>query len=242
MPVRRVAEPVLYAYCMRRAGELAPPAGLAGVGEGAVRLVERGALGVWISEVAEVRATLDAVRAHDRVVSTALRSATPLPIRFGARFADRAALEAMLAGREGELLAALERVAGRVEMGLALVWAEPPAEAAPEPQAAPSSGREYLERRQRARRAGARRRERADALAHAAEELLCLGDAPALRTLCPAPEVAARLAHLVRREELAGYRARAAELSRELPEVVPHVTGPWAPYSFVRSDDAAHAG
>lgn len=231
---------MLHAYCVRRAGDPAPAAGLVGVGGAAVLLVERGALGVWASEAHEVRATLEAVRAHDRVVSTALGSATPLPVRFGGRFADRAAVEAMLAEREAELIAGLERVAGRVEMGLALRWKEPPAPEA-EPDAPPASGREYLERRQRERRADARRRERAAELASAAERLLGVGDSPAHRTLCPSAEVAARLAHLVRREDVLAYRSRAAELSRAIPEVEPLLTGPWAPYSFVGADDAAHA-
>src|SRR5690606_12267807 len=61
---------------------------------------------------------IERLREHDRVVRHALGSATPLPLRFGSRFASEDDARATLRDRRDEFLASLERVRGRVEMGL----------------------------------------------------------------------------------------------------------------------------
>ncbi|HLL48148.1 MAG TPA: GvpL/GvpF family gas vesicle protein, partial [Longimicrobiaceae bacterium] len=149
---------ILHAYCIRAAGEPPPGPEVRGIGGAEVLAVDAGGVSAWMSRLdASPAPEPDRLREHDGVVRAALRTATPLPLRFGTAFADEGALRAVLAERAAELLASLERVRGRVEMGATLGW---DAAAARERVLAqrpdlrpaaekPATGRAYLEARRR---------------------------------------------------------------------------------------------
>jgi hypothetical protein len=234
----------LYAYCIRRRGDPPPEPGLRGIGGAEVRRVEGGELDLWVSEVAELpRPDAERLREHDRVVRAALRTRTPLPLRFGAAFPDAEGALAALSPRAAELLEALERVAGRVEVGVSLHWdaeAERERLLAARPDlrplpGEPSGGREYLEARRRARAWEGALRARAEGLLEEASVRLraLVPDAPEARVVLPRPEVAGTLAHLVQREQMFTYRQGAERAGSALAGVTLRVSGPWAPYSFV---------
>jgi len=234
----------VYAYCVRRAGDPPPEAAVRGIGGAEVYLRESGTIGVWLSELdATPEPAAEHLLAHDTVVRAALRSRTPLPLRFGAAFADEAAAFAALTAREGELREALARVDGRAEMAVTLLWdadrererllaertdLRPPA-------GTPAGGRAYLEARRRAHALESALRDRAGALLDAVSGRLSAADSTALeaRTVLPRPGVAGTLAHLVRREHLFTYRELAERAGEGLAGVMVRVSGPWAPYSFV---------
>jgi hypothetical protein len=204
---------------------------MTGPGGVQVRCLEEGAVAVWIGEGEVAGRDVDALRAHDAVVRAALRSATPLPARFGTVFVDEAELRRSLRERAEELRAALERVDGRVEMGVRLEWDEedPPPPAEPPPE----GGRAYLDWRRREFAAEEARRARADALLDLVEARIAPEGSPAVRTLLPAPGIAGFMAHLVHRHAVGVYRSKVEEARSDLPSVHLRVTGPWAPYSFV---------
>lgn len=229
---------MLHAYCVRRAGEPPPDDALTGLGGAPVRLLEEGTLGFWISETPPSKTTPERLREHDRVVRHALRSATPLPIRYGAgAFASEAAAREALVQQAAELSAGLARVAGHVEMGVRVGWEPPepsepsagdPADAAP-PAA---SGRAYLEaRRDALRERDALLRAAAEALDRVAREMR-LDGVPSTRTLLPDPRTAGTVAHLVQRSEIQRYGRAVAAAREALPEYRITPSGPWAPYSF----------
>ncbi len=234
---------MLYAYCVRGADDPAPDPTLRGL-EGAEVFPLRGAgAALWLSGVAaRPDPTPERIREHDRVVRAALRSATPLPLRFGACFADEASALALLHGRAAEFRAGLERVRGRVEMAVAVGWdaaagrerllAERP-ELRP-PAGRPTGGREYLEMRRRELALEEAWRARAEAVLDAVSRRVAGGEpADEERTVLPRSGLAGTLAHLVRREQMFPYRAAVERAAGELPEVELSVSGPWAPYSFV---------
>jgi hypothetical protein len=232
----------LYAYCLRHAGEPPPAGTLRGIGGAAVSLFEHGGLGVWFSWLDSPRADETSLREHDRVVRSALRSATPLPLRFGASFTGTVGLRGLLDERRQEFLASLARVAGRVEMGLTVFWDEQRARAqllAERPElhtleVPPSSGREYLEQKVRATAVDAALRSRAgDVMARVESLLRDTADIPIVRTPGPRPGVAGTLAQLVRRDMVAEYRSRVAAADEILPDLRLALSGPWGPYSFV---------
>lgn len=234
----------LHAYCVRRAGEPPPAPEARGVAGAEVRLVEGERLGLWVSPVERPPGPdPEHLREHDRVVRHALRTRTPLPLRFGAVFADEAAALAALEARSAELLAGLERVAGRVEMGVAVLWdaaaeRERLCAARPElraPEGPPASGRAYLEARRRERELEAALRGRAEALLEEVSTRLAeaVSGAEEARTVLPPAEAAGALAHLVQVGRVAGYREAVARAAGALPGVELRASGPWAPYSFV---------
>jgi hypothetical protein len=220
---------VLAVFCVRYAGEAPPPSTLRGPGDHEIRLLEEGPLGIWVAEGALDRPGLEAIAAHDAVVRAALRSATPVPVRFGTAFDDEQAARASLREREAELMESLERVAGRVEMGLRVEWDTPMTATS----GVPRSGRDYLLARRSELDARARLRLEADALLDQVEACVAPKGSLSVRKLVPEVGVAGLLAHLVHRQETASFRAQVEVARRQLPHAVLRLSGPWAPYSFV---------
>jgi Gas vesicle synthesis protein GvpL/GvpF len=161
---------------------------------------------------------VDAMWAHEQVVERIMAERTVLPMRFGTKVADHAALREMLATRQDEFRAALDRVRGCVEVGVRVVQ---PAE----PIAA-TTGREYLEARLRTVR-------RADAV----HEPLTKLAVEATRRHARGPDELLRAAYLVDRAAVSRFHGAVERLQRANPELAIHCTGPWPPYSFVAGAD-----
>lgn len=214
-------------FCIRRRGDPAPT-GVELPGVGPVRLIEDGPIGLWVVD-GRVGEGLSAVRAHDSVVRAALRSATPLPARFGTVFPTQEALMDVLRDRNGELVAALARVEGAVEMGVRVGWGEREPERNDPPG---GGGRAFLEARKREFEVREQMRERADALLDAVERLVP-PPREKMRRVTPEPGVAGALAHLVQKESVRSFREAIEAARPAFPGVELRPTGPWAPYSFV---------
>lgn len=181
-----------------------------------------------------------AVSEHESVVRGLLGIVTVVPLRFGSLHRDLQAVEDFLAAHREEFLATLERVRGRVELGVK-VWVTAPSADAGEKQAA--TGREYLERRRRTREDADRARAGIDErLRSIHASLLAVSDAAVLNR--PQPReltgdrrtMAMNAAYLVVDDE--GFVAEVERLRSEQPDLAIDVTGPWAPYNFVEELNA----
>jgi hypothetical protein len=173
---------------------------------------------------------LDALWVHERVIERTMTDRAVLPMRFGSKLGDDDALHALLAARQQEFLGTLERVRGRVELG---VRAMQPLEAAGANGAADAapvdalmSGRKYLESKLR----NVKRVEREAAALH--ETLAPLAVATRRHT-AHQPEEVLRASYLVERPAVARFRGVVERLQRSHPDVAILCTGPWPPYSFV---------
>ena len=228
----------IYLYCLARA-TADPPQALRGIDGLPVHAVDVGGLRAWISETrdAQVTPTVDRAREHDRVVRAAMDIETPLPARFGQVVADNSALEEVVASRREGFAAALESVAGAVEMTVkvSIQSASTPADGTAEPvSAGEGRGRQYLERV-----AAAHRREQ-NVLAEA--QIVCERVREAVAPLVRAEAFAgtgasssfASLSHLVPRDQITAYRSAIQALRADNPALSLRVSGPWAPYSFTR--------
>jgi hypothetical protein len=179
-----------------------------------------------------------AVQSHERIVQRLLAVATVVPLRFGSLHRDRHAVEEFLRSHRSMFAESLDRVRGRVEVGLK-VWL---ASEEPRPRAsAPATGRQYLERQRAAReqRAGAAA-ELGDRLRTIHERLLGLADAgvlnrPQARELTgDSRRMAMNAAYLVPVDDEL-LLAEVERLRGEHTELAFEVTGPWAPYNFVET-------
>lgn len=223
---------MICAYAVRAAdGPGLPPRGR-GLAGARLRTVRRDGLAAVYTAHRTFRPTPTPaqVRVHERVVEATGAQGPALPFRFGTVLADADRLAAVLTDRREELLAALARVRGRVELAvraLPTAAAAAPRPAAPVP--APSAdtlGRDYL----RARVARQRQIDRAAATLHA--PLAALAAATVVRER-PAPPAVFVGAYLVDRERVAAFEARAAAAADGLPTLAVVVSGPFQPYNFV---------
>jgi len=226
-----------YLYCLFR-DPVDPPGGLTGIAGSPVRGIDAGPLRAWVeSAPAAPVVSPESLTAHDAVTTAGLSTgSTPLPARFGDVFESDEACRSSLAARSGELLAALARVAGRVEMTVAIrlyaTGPRPPSQAIDPASTTP--GRAYLERLRDDRQETQILRQRGHVLARpvisAVHHLL----ADERATFRPSPPTYL-VSHLISRDAVDEYR-RLASAAIGVPSATEPlraiVRGPSAPFSF----------
>lgn len=228
-------------YCIlphERRGAI--PAGLSGVEGGRVRALPVDGLVAWVSDVPrEVPVSVDGVRAHDAVVEAALETgSTPVPARFGQRFADDDACRTALASRAESVESLVSTMQGFVEMTIIITPSTRRMLRDLEPvipemldSATPGAGRRYLETlRGREAATGAIHHATAELAAQVTEATKPYVRRSAVHQVA-APLPLRTISHLVAREHVADYQKAlgAIESGRDFRFLV---IGPRAPYSF----------
>ena len=182
-------------------------------------------------------------RAHEAVLEAALGRTPLVPFRFGTIYLGEAQVRQMLQ-EQRVLVATLERLAGKVELGVkavldADVFEYRYAGAFDEHS---GSGRAYMLRKQRERWLAERRaRFAADCAAICHEHLTAAAEAGRANVLRRLEYVEPVLngAYLVATEAEAVFAAQVAALASRyaVDGVRFEVTGPWPPYNFVDEDE-----
>lgn len=95
-----------------------------GIGNANVYTIRQGDFGAIVSDIftPTVRPERRNLSAHRMVLNRLMQDATILPVRFGVIARNANALHKLLANNEAVIEAQLERVAGKVEMGLRVNW------------------------------------------------------------------------------------------------------------------------
>jgi gas vesicle protein GvpL/GvpF len=249
-----------YLYCLLVADAaeetpLAEVKGVLGLGGAPIRRLRVGyepGIDAWVSTVEEAPSsgadeTAARALAHNAVVDAAVATGrTPVPARFGQRFADDEDCTADIARRTPALLALLQRVAGCVEMGVLLAAdraaptvPEAPDEARVPRSSEPQAGRRYLE----ALRVRAHNDDRARTQAESAIEHVSSVVRPLVREESHARSAQGSwsASHLVPREAVSRYRDAIRQLGH-VGEFRLIVSGPRGPYSFVGESSADRIG
>jgi hypothetical protein len=236
-------------------------AGLAGVAGQPVEVLTAAGLAAAVSTVslaefgeAALRRHLEdldwlepTARAHHQVVAAVAEHTPAIPLRLATVYRDRGRLRDMLAARQPDFSAAIDRVTARTEWGVKVFAGGP--EAGP-PEDAPGSGgtgsggtdrpgTAYLRRRRTQLDAGARDRRAAAGSAEAIHAALS-GLAAAAEVRAPqAPQLTGRReqmilngAYLVDDDRSAEFAAAVDRLAGRHEPVRVELTGPWPPYSF----------
>ena len=213
----------VYAICERP--DLPPPR-RRGLAQAPLDGVREGELLAVVSRHAHTpgEPALDALWVHERVVERLMADRAVLPMRFGTRLPDEAALREALVARREEFLAALDRVRGRVEVGVRAMRPVAAGEATAAP--VPASGRDYIEAKLR----NGRRAEREASSLH--DPLSALAVEARLQPARSAEELL-RASYLIESVALARFRGAVERLQRAHPEIAILCTGPWPPYGFV---------
>jgi gas vesicle protein GvpL/GvpF len=222
------------------------PPGLSGLAGERVRTLEIDGLVAWVSDIARtIPVSVDGVRAHDAVVEAALDTGTtPVPARFGQRFASDDACREALRNRAASVESVLADVQGTVEMTLILTPSTRRMIRDLEPMLpemfdadTEAPGRRYLD--------SLRRREAVTgAVKSAMDELAAMLNraagtlvrrATVLEQVSPLP--LRTISHLVARNDVSDYKSAvtSVEAGGELRFLL---IGPRAPYSFSALTDA----
>jgi hypothetical protein len=217
------------------------PCRIQGFGGNPVRLLPQGDLAAVVSPsplspwpLEETHLSL-----HEAVVEAVMDTRPILPVRFNTVLRTEEAVMALLTERAQAFRSALERVAGKVEMGLRILW-QPAVEAEVSPDEeieAGGPGTEYLYRRLKEERSRSRVRAEGERLIqdlqapfHSLAVQHCLSPFPTTRLLLSA-------AYLVDRDRVEAFRKRVASVREDFPHLHFLLTGPWPPYHFVNGTE-----
>jgi hypothetical protein len=238
---------VIWVYAICERPDDPPPSGAAGLAGAPLEVVREGELLAVLSRHDDLgeMSSLDALWAHERVVELLMGERAVLPMRFGSKLAGEVPLRRALATHNTELLGALARVRGMVELAVRAMReveragsgeaAGAGAAAGPEAAEGSQSGRDYL-------RAKLELRDREQAVGATLHGPLCALAVAAKRRRGLAPGELLHAAYLVERPTVAKFRAAAQRLQREHRDVAVLCTGPWPPYSFVEVDMGSDVG
>jgi Gas vesicle synthesis protein GvpL/GvpF len=164
----------------------------------------------WATDTADEQLTRQDLLAHQAIVERIFGATNAcLPARFGTPVTPE-----LLKARHAELVKALDRVAGGVELAVTALWTH---EAPP-----PRTGTAYL-------RARAQEIETAERLAKQVETACGEHIVQVEHHILPSREIALRSALLVSRDRVMTVTQR---LPREMRGVRILVNGPWPPYTF----------
>jgi hypothetical protein len=246
-----------YAYAVARSFDPPQLAGVRGVDGAEVRLVPYRDLVAVVSPVplaefdeAALRTKLEwlpwleaTARAHHAVVDAVAARSVTLPLRLATVYRGDERVAEVLRQGYRRFRAALDRLAGRVEVGVK-VSTDPRATAPAAPPSTSSPGRDYLRRRRAQHRARDDAWQRAAATAKRVDAALA-GLAVDSRQRPPQrPQLSGargenvlNAAYLVDAERTGEFAALARRLDAEAPGSRVELTGPWAPYSFALPDD-----
>ena len=223
-----------------------PAAGLRGL---PLRWIGSGDLGIWVTTWSgEPTLTRDDAFAHHDLVAVLCEAGPCLPVRFGTWLETEDAARRSLEAGEARFAAAVDRLAGRQEIAVTLLWTDPPAAAerpgrsVPIPAvprfvasgrtAAASPGRSFLEGKRAIHADTDERRRIAEGLAGRLGSDLATDQADVRHETCPSDEVALSLSLLARKDEADVLKSRAIAAVAALRGVRGVVSGPWPPYSF----------
>jgi hypothetical protein len=174
---------------------------------------------------------------HEAVLEFLMADRIVLPVRFGTMLADESAVRDAIEARYADFAADLERVRGRVELGLRVLWNDD--DDSPRIAKTENSmclgGRAYmLDRLERERKAQDRRRQAA-AIADELDAPLVGLSAESVRRVLTTPRLLLTAAYLVERDSVATFREKVEAIGAGRPELRFLCTGPWPPFNFVNN-------
>jgi hypothetical protein len=195
-----------------------------------------------------VSPTEDNLWRHEAIVEALMADRTVLPVRFGTVLTDETAVKAALAAHHANFVADLDRVRGRMELSLRVLWeAGPP----PTPPSSPkfpgvpqghsgaprgtqaNSGRAYLLARLKEEHQRQAQQQRAEALADEIHTPLAQIAVESTRRVLITPRLLLTAAYLVEQGQVAAFRREVEALSAAYPALHFLCTGPWPAYNFV---------
>jgi hypothetical protein len=194
---------------------------------------------------ARVPSSEDNVWRHEAIVEALMADRTVLPVRFGTMLADEAAIRAGLAAHYTDFVASLDRVRGRVELSLRVLWISDfrfPISDCRLPnhksqianrKSQIASGRTYLMARLEEERQCRARRQQAEALAAELHAPLARLATDSTRQVLITTRLLLTAAYLVERDQVAAFRQEVEALRAAYPALRFLCTGPWPAYNFV---------
>ncbi|HZU13022.1 MAG TPA: GvpL/GvpF family gas vesicle protein [Chloroflexota bacterium] len=223
-----------YVYAIVPASAKMPP-DLRGLDGAVLHLISNRELAAITSPVEPgALATTKHVFQHERTLEAVRETVPALPVRFGTILPDDASVVAALEDGYDSLIADLDRLGDKVEMGVTAVAAAAPSPPAPADAAAAAGGpgSRYLRARVEEYRREESDRRAAEQMGRDLDRVLI---PPALerRRLADREPARLRAGYLIDPASVPIFRERVERFRLSRPDLRVVLTGPWPPYTFV---------
>lgn len=219
---------MIYAYGICEATRTPSPADRRGLGGAKLRTLQSGGLAAVYSCHRSLRPqpSRELILSHEHVVEAMMTRGPVLPLRFGTQLERPEHLASALEARREEMMQALERVRGKVELAVRVI---PTHSLRTRAAVGEGYGRRYLlarvEEHQRAEQVA---RDLHDPLASLASESI-------LRERVEPPAIMVG-AYLVPTHAVPAFRASVERVAADNRDLRVVLTGPWPPYNFATED------
>jgi hypothetical protein len=175
---------------------------------------------------------------HEAVVEALMADRTVLPARFGTFLKDYAALRSVIVLYYACLVTNLQRLCGRVEIGVQVLWDEGQVQSTDRPDAShphqtPVNGRAYMLGKLKVEQRNSAWRQQAETLAAELHLPLARLAVENTQQVLATPRLLLRASYLISREQVTVFRQEIENLRPAYPKLRFLCTGPWPPYSFV---------
>lgn len=235
-----------YVYAILRREAAIPPE-LTGLEDAPLSLVSWEELAAAVSPIAQtaVAPAPASLLRHESVVEALCQAGPALPVRFGAILASQEAVKEALARQSATLLADLERVGNKVELGLTILWGagggqedtqseqSPDWSRRPTDDTTPGPGTRYLQARLAHYQRETAQNSKVQALVANLEQALQPYIFEQAYRQPSAARIAVRAAYLVHRSQINDFQQVVDKLRQAQPGLRWLISGPWPPYSFV---------
>lgn len=227
------------------------PAGLSGIGGGALSTVVSGSLAAVTGLLGQggLQRTTENVLRHSAIVEALQERGPTLPVRFGTVMPDAEAVARALSEHQSELTADLARLGDKVEFGVTVLWDQPPGDDDGQPHgsqvddsAEQGPGTRYLRARLAVSRRDEVRREAARTIVRELDAALGSLVVDRRYDIAPTDRLAIRAAFLIEPTRFDACQHAIASMRGRRPDARVLVSGPWSPYSFVSRGQADEAG
>ena len=177
---------------------------------------------------------------HEAVLEALMESHSVLPVRFGEIFSTENAVTTMLLTHQSEYVANLQRVQGRVELSLRVIWTAD-VDVAPFQETIvveagvkkAMSGYEYMQSRRKVENGVEALRRRAEAMALALQIAMAGMAVESSHQVVLTSPLCLKAAYLIAQRDVHAFREKIENQVRIFPEVRFILTGPWPAYNFV---------
>jgi hypothetical protein len=177
------------------------------------------------------------VMLHERVIESLMAERTLLPARFGMLLKNQQAALDALAKHYDAYLANLDRVRGRVELGLRVLWRASEPIAAVRTSEPYRDGRSYLLARLAEERHAQAERRAAEAQAAILTKRLAELAADSVVEVLVTPRMLLKAAYLVDQTQIGAFQQAVGEQQARDDSLRFLCTGPWPAYHFVTATE-----
>lgn len=226
-----------YVYCIIEGSDL-PPGTCRGLEDAPVQAVAYRGISAIVSPLPhrQVPVTREHLLLHERLVEELMGRRTVLPVRFGTVLGNTSSLRLELSRQYDCYLNDLDRVRGKVELGVRVLAPNelPEMEERPLRASLPSGpGTRYLMERLGQHASAQATRERFERWAQMIDACLMHHAEDRRASWAPSEKGVMSAAYLVWQQEVPVFKEKVKMQSEAWPELQFLLTGPWPAYSFV---------